>query len=144
MRRRMRMRTKVLMFCLGSTLIALLLQTFLFENTSARLIYNQAKEESFHSLQNMQNDIYSYVKDMESGLIKVYNQKEFIKSLRNGEDNQKLREQYYRLAYTLGTENFTSDEGVVALYVYTSDHKIVSTYRRAVTPKHHYETDIYE
>lgn len=142
--KKIHMRTKVLLFCLGSTLIALLLQTLLFENTSARLIYNQAKEESFHSLQNMQNDIYSYVKDMESGLIKVYNEKEFVKSLRSGETAQELRETYYRLAYSLGTANFTSQDGVVALYLYTADHEIISTYRRAVTPKHHYETDIYE
>lgn len=143
MKREHSMRAKILCLCLGITLMALVLQTILFESTSTKLIYNKAKEDSFSSLQNMQNDVCEFVKGIESSLIKVYNEKALLQSLRRQERADSLREENYRMAYSMGTENFTTDDGVVALYLYTSDHQIISTYRRAVTPKHNYPTDIY-
>lgn len=143
MKREHSMRSKILCLCLGITLMALVLQTILFESTSTKLIYNKAKEDSFSSLQNMQNDVCEFVKSIESSLIKVYNEKGLLQSLRRQEKADLLREENYRMAYSMGTENFTTDDGVVALYLYTSDHQIISTYRRAVTPKHNYPTDIY-
>lgn len=140
---KLKMRTKVLLLCLGSTMLALILQTALFQNTSSRLIYSQAEEERYNSLHNMQNDIYRYTKAVESNLIGIYNQKDFLQSLRNGETVDSLRNDYHRLAYYLATEQFSSTDGVVSLYLYTNNHQIISTYRRAVTPKHNYETDIY-
>ena len=143
MKYKFRMRTKILLLCLGSTMLALLLQTFLFQNSSSRLIYNQAKEERFNSLQNMQNDIDRFTKVIESNLINVYNEKEFMQSLRKKEKIEDLRSNYYRLAYNMGTKQFATTDGVVALYFYTNEHQIISIYRRAVTPKHNYQTDIY-
>ena len=32
---------------------------------------------------------------------------------------------------------------MVSFYLYTMDHQVISTYRRAVTPKHNYASDIY-
>ncbi len=75
MKREHSMRSKILCLCLGITLMALVLQTILFESTSTKLIYNKAKEDSFSSLQNMQNDVCEFVKSIESSLIKVYNEK---------------------------------------------------------------------
>lgn len=138
------MRVKILILCLGLTLFALILQTVLFENSSSGLIYNQAKEESFASLQNMQNEIYGFVKNMESNMIEIYGEKDLIQGLKNKEDIGNLRTDYYRLAYNFGTSHFATTDGVVAMYLYNPQHKIISTYRRAVTPKHNYQTDIYE
>ena len=76
------MHTKVLVLCLGITLIALISQTIIFRDTSSQIIYQQAKEESFNSLQNMQDDIYGFIKTIENGLINIYNEKEFIKDLK--------------------------------------------------------------
>ena len=138
------MRLKILIFCLGSTLIGLFLQTALFQNSSSRLIYNQAKEESQRSLQNMQDDLNTFIKKMENGLLQVYNQKDFIADLKRNMDSSQLKEKYHRVAYNLATGNFDTTDAVLALYVYDSDHKIISTYRRAVTPKHNYPVDIYD
>lgn len=138
------MRVKILILCLGLTLFALILQTILFENSSSGLIYNQAKEESFASLQNMQNEIYGFVKNMESNMIEIYSEKDLIQGLKNKEEIEKLRTDYYRLAYNFGTSHFATTDGVVAMYLYNPRHEIISTYRRAVTPKHNYQTDIYE
>lgn len=140
----LKMRVKILILCLGLTLFALILQTILFENSSSGLIYNQAKEESFASLQNMQNEIYGFVKNMESNMIEIYGEKDLIQGLKNKEDIGNLRTDYYRLAYNFGTSHFATTDGVVAMYLYNPQHEIISTYRRAVTPKHNYQTDIYE
>ncbi|MGB4658046.1 MAG: histidine kinase [Mobilitalea sp.] len=140
----MKMRVKILLLCLGSTLCALILQTILFQDASSTLIYNQAKEESNNSLQNMQNEIYTYIKSIESSLINIYNEKEFAQSLKSEVSVEELRQENHRLAYNFATENFETSDGVVALYIYDGNHEIISTYRRAVTPKHNYPTDIYE
>ena len=144
MKRKWNMRVKILILCLGSTLAGLLLQTWLFQSSSSQLIYNQAKDESYRSMQNMQDDIYTFIKAVESGLIDIYNEKELITDLKRGLDIDTMRNTYYRAAYNLATQNFETSSGVVALYLYDSAHQNISTYRRAVTPKHNYPVDIYE
>ena len=140
----MKLRFKILIMCLGSTLLALILQTFLFQSSSSQFIYNQSKAESENSLQNMQNEVYAFVKGIESSLIEIYTEKDFIQALKAGDSVEALRTEFYRKAYEIGNTKFETKDGVVALYLYTTEHEIISTYRRAVTPKHNYATDIYE
>jgi Putative regulator of cell autolysis len=137
------MRSKILILCLGSTFFALILQSMLFQEMSSNLIYNQTKQESFNSLQNMQNDIYRYVNNMESNLIEVYNNKDLIQDLKMSVPITVLKSKFNRIAYNMGANNFETTDGVVAIYLYDKNDNIISTYRRAVTPKHNYETDIY-
>ncbi|MBO5093876.1 MAG: sensor histidine kinase [Lachnospiraceae bacterium] len=141
---KLRMRTKILAVCLLSTLTALVIQTFLFQRASASLIYQQAENESFHTLENMQNELYTFFKNIENGLIEIYNDKEFVQDMSGRMTAGELREKHYRRAYAIATESFTTSDNVVAVYIYNKDHEIVSTYRRAVTPKHNYPKDIYE
>lgn len=138
-----KMHTKILLVCILCTMVALILQTLLFRSTSSKLIYEQSKEESFNSLQNMQDDIYSFIKKIETNAIGVYSDKEFISALKHETDVEALRTDYYREAYTLATENFETQDDVLALYLYNADDEIISTYRRATTPKHNYPEDIY-
>lgn len=139
-----KMHMKILALCLGCAMVALILQTFLFQQASSDLIYTQSKEEMEKSLQNLQDDVYSLIKTIESGMIDIYNEDDFVRDLKSGKDAEEMREEYYRLAFNLGTGSFDSSSAVVALYLYNMDHEIISTYRRAVTPKHNYPTDIYE
>ena len=140
----MKLRFKILFLCLGCTLLALILQTFLFQNTSSTLIYNLSKQESETSLQNMQKEIYAYIKNMESKLIEIYSDEELMEKMKTGYNSYQLRKNFYRKAYDVATNTFETEDAVVALYLYTPDLDIISTYRRAMTPKHNYETDIYE
>lgn len=140
----LKLRLKILAMCLGCTLFALILQTLLFQRTSSEIIYNWSKEESVNSLQNMQNEIYAFLKKMESNLIEVYNEQELIKALKEEQTISSLRAGFYRKAYEIGTTDFDTSDGVVSLYLYTPDHEIISTYRRAMTPKHNYPSDLYE
>lgn len=140
----MKLRLKILAMCLGCTLLALVLQTLLFQSTSSEMIYSWSKEENEHSLQNMQNEIYSFLKKMESNLIEVYNEQELIDALKEGQPIRSLRQDFYRKAYEIGTTDFDTADSVVSLYLYTPGHEIISTYRRAMTPKHNYPADLYE
>lgn len=140
----MKLRSKILLMCLGCTLSALILQTLLFQETSSALIYGQAKEASEKSLENMQNEIYSISKNIENNLIEVYTDKELIDSLEAEASVDTLRAKYYRQAYDIVTNGFETNDDVVSLYLYTVDHEIISTYRRAMTPKHNYQVDIYQ
>ena len=139
----MKLRTKILLMVLGCVLTALVLQTCLFQKRSSALIYDLAKGESEQSLQNMQNEIYGLIKNMENHLIEIYLDDELIESLQQREQIQELRAEFYRKAYDIAMNEFETGDGVVSLYLYTMDHQIISTYRRAVTPKHNYATDIY-
>ena len=139
-----KMRFKIMAICLIFTLSALLLQTALFNKQSSTLIYSQAKSDTIGLLENLQSDVLTTLKSMETNLIKVYDDQQLMRDLRNDVELDTLRETYYREAYNLAVENFESTDGVVALYLYNTDDQIISTYRRAVTPRHNYPTDIYE
>lgn len=141
---KLRMREKILIVCLCSTLLALGIQTILYQRASATLIYEQAENESFHTLENMQNELYTFFKNIEGGMVEIYNDKEFLEELGSDCSISWLRQRYNRWAYRLATDNFATSDGVVAAYIYTDDHEIISTYRRAMTPKHNYPKDIYE
>lgn len=143
-RKSMRMRGKILALCLGISLSALILQTVLYLRTSSTLIYQEAKEENLRLMENMQNEIESYARSIENGLLHLYNQSVFISDLRKGVSVETLREKWNRLAYNIGNENFDTSLSVLALYLYTADHEIISTYRKAMTPKHTYPADIYD
>ena len=139
----MKWRLKILLMCLACTLSALVLQTTLFQNTSSRILYNRVKEETMGSLQNMQNSIYSYLNTMEGNLIKIYDEDDFVKALHSGAGADELKREYLALARDFTLSAFETTDSVKALYLYNDEHEIISTYRRAVTPKHNYPTDIY-
>jgi len=144
MRKFSKMRIRILCLCIGCTLIALMLQAILYQNTSAVIIYNQSKETSLNSLAKMQEDIYSKIKNIESKLLVVYNQKQLMEDLRNQATITAMRANSYQLAYGIALNNFEVSDYVNALYIYDDFNRIISTYRHAITPKYHYPEDIFE
>lgn len=139
----MKLRTKIFIMVLGCVLTALIIQTCLFQNLSSKLIYERAKEESEQSMQSMQNEIYGLIKGIENNLIEIYMDDELLQSLRKKETIKELQSKFYRKAYDIATDEFETGDDVVSFYLYTMDHQVISTYRRAVTPKHNYASDIY-
>ena len=137
-------RLKILILCLGCTLTGLFLQTLLFQNTSSQLIYNQAKNDSYRSMQNMQDDLQTFIKNIENGMIDIYNEKELLSDLKRKTDIDTMRTKYNRLIFNLATQNFDSSSWVVSMYLYDTDHQLISNYQRAKTPKHNYPKDIYD
>lgn len=139
----MKWRMKILLMCLACTLSALVLQTVLFQNTSSGILTGRVKAETVGSLQNLQNSVYSYLNNMESNLIKIYEEDEFVDALNKGADISALKGEFLSLAQDFTLSAFETTDGVRAVYLYNAQHEIISTYRRAVTPKHNYPTDIY-
>lgn len=141
----MKLRFRILLSCIVCVLLALLIQTFLFKETSSEMIYNLSREESENSLKNMQEEIYHFTGNMEKKMIKVYGEQDLISALKDENyTTERLREDFYRKAYDVGAGSFETSDKVMALYLYTADHEIISTYRKAITPKHNYPVDIYE
>lgn len=139
----MKWRMKILLMCLACTLSALVLQTVLFQNTSSRILTGRVKAETVGSLQNLQNSIYSYLNNMESNLIKIYEEDEFVDALNKGTDISAMKGKFMSLAQDFTLSAFETTDGVRAVYLYNDRHEIISTYRRSVTPKHNYPTDLY-
>ena len=94
-------------------------------------------------MQSMQNEIYGLIKGIENNLIEIYMDDELLQSLRKKETIKELQSKFYRKAYDIATDEFETGDDVVSFYLYTMDHQVISTYRRAVTPKHNYASDIY-
>ena len=55
------MRNKILLICILCTLVALVLQTMLLLNVSSNMVYEQARDIAYNSLDNMQNELGSYI-----------------------------------------------------------------------------------
>ena len=138
------MRNKILLICILCTLIALVLQTTFLLNVSSNMVYEQARDIAYNSLDNMQNELGSYIEGIENNMVNIYNDKAFLGALRDYETVEELRQDYYRYARDYAEKHFTANDGMMALYFYNSAHEIVSVYRKAATPKRNYASDIYE
>lgn len=139
----MKWRMKILLMCLACTMSALVLQTVLFQNTSSRLLTHRVEAETVGSLRNLQNSIYSYLNNMESNLIKIYDEDAVVDALNKGTNAKTLQKEFANLARDFTLSAFETSDGVRALYLYNAEHQVISAYRRYVTPKHNYPTDIF-
>ena len=127
----MKLRFRILLSCIVCVLLALLIQTFLFKETSSEMIYNLSREESENSLKNMQEEIYYFTGNIEKKMIKIYSEQDLISSLKDDSYGlERLRADFYRKAYEVGAGNFETSDKVMALYLYTMEHEIICTYRK--------------
>ncbi|MCR5734836.1 MAG: sensor histidine kinase [Lachnospiraceae bacterium] len=140
----LKLRTKILLTSIICAVSALVIQAILFQRTSSRLIYSQAERESYQSLQNMQNELEAFFRGIETSIIYIYKDAAFLEDLSAGKDPEEMKKEYYSRAEDLATDRFETSDGVLALYIYTADHKIISTYRKFRNPIHKYPGDIYE
>ena len=79
------MRNKILLICILCTLVALVLQTMLLLNVSSNMVYEQARDIAYNSLDNMQNELGSYIEGIENSMVNIYNDKMFLRALREYE-----------------------------------------------------------
>ena len=111
----MKLRFRILLSCIVCVLLALLIQTFLFKETSSEMIYNLSREESENSLKNMQEEIYHFTGNMEKKMIKVYGEQDLISALKDENyTTERLREDFYRKAYDVGAGSFETSDKVMA------------------------------
>ena len=134
------LRNLILLSFVGCLLVALLLLMLLFNRSSSSIISRQTDQFTRYSLENLSSDIYSRFKDIENSLIQIYDYKDFIRSV--AADG--TAEEYSTLAYEMAQKAFDPDENLVALYIYTLDNSLISSYRNAQTPIYSYPVDIYD
>lgn len=123
------MRKAVLLFCIGSVVFALLLQTFLFHQSLKMQIRTESVTDYEISLTKMQADIVSFIRNLRSEMLTIYNERDLIESLREsaaGEGNMKA---YYWSSWYFGRKKFTKDDQLLALYLYDTEDHLVSAYR---------------
>lgn len=136
-------RAKILFTFTTGTLFALILQTILFYYSSSYFMYTQANEYNLNSLNNMQDDLYTFITSMEKSMLEVYLNNSFMTDLATINDPLILQKSYKKLAYSLALSEFIPSQNVNAIYIYNLDHVLISSYRHAATPKYTYPKDIH-
>jgi HAMP domain-containing protein len=137
------MRTKILLLCIVCTLLALCLQSVFFKYSASSIIYRQGKEASLNSLENMQNELYVWIKSYENNMIKIYNETDFVHDLDSSMTIVSLQPKYRRMAYDMAMTTFDPSQGVDALYLYDMNNHLISYYGSAYTPRFNYPGDIF-
>lgn len=138
------LKSSILISCVGCMVLAMLLQLVLFNASSSSIIAAQTAQINRTTLQNLSDDVYDRFKRIENSLITIYEHKSFVRELSSSADQDALARKYAALAYEMAGSAFDSDENLVALYIYTMDHRLVSSYRHAQTPIYTYPVDIYD
>ncbi len=110
----------------------------------------QTQDFTFASLRNLQEDIYSYCRDIQNALLKVYLNTDFMRDAASGMSENDLKRQYGALAFTMAINQFDPSQNVVALYIYafsgpnsSSPVSLISLYRHAQTPVYTYPENIF-
>lgn len=123
------MRKAILVLTIGSTFLALILQTALFEVIAKQQIREKSMSENTAFLENMQTELSSYIKDVVSDMLSIYNETELIDALSQcREDTHVLKDRYWD-AFKFAKKKFEPQDKLYALYVYTAENELVSTYR---------------
>jgi len=138
------LKSSILLSCVGCMVLAMLLQLVLFTASSSSVISVQTAQINRRTLENLSDDVYDRLKRIENSLITIYEHKSFVRELADRRDKDVLARKYAALAYEMAGSAFDSDENLVALYIYTMDHALVSSYRHAQTPIYTYPVDIYD
>lgn len=142
-RRKWTMRKALLLFCIGSVVFALLLQTFLFHQSLRRQIRAESVADHETSLNKMQIDIASFLRNLKTEMLTIYNERDLIKSLREAAEGESSLKNYYWRNWYFGRKRFTKEDQLLAVYLYDTKDDLVSAYRynSATFPRNIYQTE---
>lgn len=141
--RSVRMRSKIFLSCFVCMVLALSAQTWLFNHSSSQIIYTQAEQMSRSTMDNLQEDLYNINKAVENSLIKIYNQPTYMRDISERAPVETLIKNHDEITYDLAHNAFTPGQSLTALYLYTADSQLISSYQHAQTPIYLYPEDIY-
>jgi len=99
-------------------------------------------------MQNMQEEVSNFIKQIQDSMSSIYLQKDFIDDLASSMPVSTLTEKYgnelnYNVAHHMAISAFDASFNVKALYIYNNNHKLISLYRASNSPKYSYPNDIY-
>ena len=135
------MRNALLVLCISSVVFALLLQTFLFHQSLRRQIRAESISDHEISLNKMQTDLSNFIHTVRGEMLTIYSEQDLINAMRDAAEQDSSMKEYYWRTWYLARKRFTKEDQVLAMYLYDTKDKLVSSYRyNAVT----YPRDIYK
>ena len=137
------MRNALLLCCIGSVVLALCLQTFLFHQSLRRQIRVDSISDHEISLNKMQTDISSFVHNIRSEMLTIYSESDLVTGLRAALLNGTSLKDYYWRSWYFARKRFSKDDQLLAMYLYDTQDNLVSAYRyNSVNfPRNLYQTD---
>ncbi|MCR4797289.1 MAG: sensor histidine kinase [Lachnospiraceae bacterium] len=124
----------------GFTLFAMVLITVIFHISSTRQIRRESIANNTQSLERMENELSSQVHKLSVKMQTIYTEESLINNMRNRlADGGNLR-YFYWTAGNFVKNRFTTSDELMAMYIYDSKSRLVSSYRSNVV---YYPYDIY-
>lgn len=126
------MRNAIMVFCVGCVMAALLMQTFLFQQSLKRQIRTESIADNENTLTKMQAELTTFIHSIRTEMLTVYSEYDLIEELRGvAQDRQEKvpSNGYWWRSWYLGRKRFSSEDRLMAMYLYDSKNQLVSAYR---------------
>ena len=126
------MRKAIMVFCVGCVMAALLMQTFLFQQSLKRQIRTESIADNENTLTKMQAELTTFIHNIRTEMLTIYSEYDLIEELRavaQEKQEQVPANGYWWRAWYLGRKRFSSEDRLMAMYLYDSKNQLVSAYR---------------
>ena len=126
------MRKAIMVFCVGCVMAALLMQTFLFQQSLKRQIRTESIADNENTLTKMQAELTTFIHNMRTEMLTVYSEYDLISELREvaqGGQEKVPSDGYWWRNWYLGRKRFSSEDRLMAMYLYDAKNQLVSAYR---------------
>ncbi len=126
------MRKAIMIFCVGCVMAALLMQTFLFQQSLKRQIRTESIADNENTLTKMQAELMSFVRNIRTEMLTIYSEYDLIEELRSvakGSQEKVPADGYWWRNWYLGRKRFSSEDRLMAMYLYDANNQLVSAYR---------------
>ena len=126
------MRKAIMVFCVGCVMAALLMQTFLFQQSLKRQIRTESIADNENTLTKMQAELTTFIHNMRTEMLTVYSEYDLISELREvaqGGQEKVPADGYWWRNWYLGRKRFSSEDRLMAMYLYDAKNQLVSAYR---------------
>ena len=140
------MRKATLVLCISSVLFALLLQTFLFQQSLRRQIRAEIISDHEISLNKMQTDLSSFIHTIRGEMLTIYSEQDLINDMRSAAEQDTCLKDYYWRSWYFARKRFTKEDQLLAMYLYDTKDHLISSYRynSAAYPKDIYKSEEYD
>ena len=140
------MRKATLVLCISSVLFALLLQTFLFQQSLRRQIRAEIISDHEISLNKMQTDLSSFIHTIRGEMLTIYSEQDLINDMRSAAEQDTSLKDYYWRSWYFARKRFTKEDQLLAMYLYDTKDHLISSYRynSAAYPKDLYKSEEYD
>ena len=126
------MRKAIMIFCVGCVMAALLMQTFLFQQSLKRQIRTESIADNENTLTKMQAELMVFVRNIRTEMLTIYSEYDLIEELRSvakGSQEKVPADGYWWRNWYLGRKRFSSEDRLMAMYLYDANNQLVSAYR---------------